>query len=172
MAPIRQGACLADRMEVVVEPRPPDASTAERLLRLLPDWFGIESSLQEYVDDARHLPTYLASVDGQPPVGILLLRRHFDEAAEVHLMAVHPQWHRRGIGRRLLAAVERDLAADGVRLLQVKTLGDSRPDASYARTRLFYLGMGFQPLEETKDLWPDNPCLIMVKPLGERTSSP
>jgi hypothetical protein len=25
--------------------------------------------------------------------------------------------------------------------------------------------MGFQPLEEISDLWPGNPCLIMIKAL-------
>ncbi len=78
---------------------------------------------------------------------------------------MHPEWHRRGIGQRLVAAAEADLVDDGVRLLQVKTLGASRPDPSYARTRKFYLAVGFLPMEETTDLWPDNPCLLMVKPL-------
>jgi ribosomal protein S18 acetylase RimI-like enzyme len=57
-------------------------------------------------------------------VGVLLARRHFPGAAEIHLMAVDPGWHRRGIGRALVAALEADLIAD---------------------------------------LWPGNPCLIMIK---------
>jgi hypothetical protein len=40
------------------------------------------------------------------------------------------------------------------------------PDEGYARTREFYTALGFRPLEELPDLWPDNPCLIMVKSLG------
>ncbi len=153
-------------MDIAVARTPPDPQTAERLLRRLPDWFGIESSTQEYIEDSRRLPTYLATPDGQPPVGLLLVRRHFPESAEVHLIVVDPDWHRRGVGRRLLAAAERDLIADGVRILQVKTLGASRPDAGYERTRYFYTGMGFLPLEEMPDLWPGNPCLLMVKPLS------
>ncbi len=81
-------------------------------------------------------------------------------------MAVDPAEHRHGAGRALVTALERDLIADGVRLLQVKTLGPSRPDAGYARTRKFYQAMGFEPVEEITGLWPENPCLIMVKPLG------
>lgn len=152
-------------MHVIVTQVAPSPHVAAELLALLPEWFGIESSVQEYVEAAARLPTYLARVDGQAPVGILLITRHFPESAEVHLMAVHPEWHRRGIGQRLVAAAEADLVADGVRLLQVKTLGASRPDPSYARTRKFYLAVGFLPMEETTDLWPDNPCLLMVKPL-------
>jgi hypothetical protein len=55
-----------------------------------------------------------------------------------------------------------------VTLVQVKTLGPSRPDANYARTRLFYEASGFQPLEELHGLWGVNPCLIMIKVLGSR----
>jgi GNAT superfamily N-acetyltransferase len=71
----------------------------------------------------------------------------------------------RGIGRALVQALEADLVADGVQLLQVKTLGPSRPDASYDQTRRFYASMGFLPLEEIDGLWPGNPCLMMVKVL-------
>lgn len=157
---------MAGGVDVTVGAGLPDPRTADRLLRLLPDWFGIESANLEYIEAARHLPTYLAWVDDGPPLSILLIRRHFPEAAEVHLMAVHPDWQRRGIGRRLLADAERDLRAEGVRLLQVKTLGYSCPHEGYRRTREFYLGVGFAPLEEIVDLWPGNPCLIMVKSLG------
>ena len=37
-------------------------------------------------------------------------------------------------------------------------------DENYARTRAFYLAMGFRPLEEFTQLWNEqNPCLLMVK---------
>jgi GNAT superfamily N-acetyltransferase len=91
--------------------------------------------------------------------------RHFPGSAEIYLMAVESALHRQGIGRALVEALEADLLADGVELLQVKTLGPSLPDAGYEKTRRFYGRMGFRPLEEIPDLWPGNPCLIMVKVL-------
>jgi len=146
--------------------------TVGRLLRALPGWFGIESSIIDYVEAARALPTYLArpvagcgSAAARLPVGVLLAARHFPAAAEIHLMAVDPAVHRRGVGRALVQALEADLVADQVSLLQVKTLGPSHPDAGYRETRKFYRRMGFQPLEEIHDLWPENPCLIMIKVL-------
>jgi GNAT superfamily N-acetyltransferase len=149
-----------------------DPGTVERLLGLLPGWFGIASANAAYVEAARELPTYLAwpAHGGQPreaePVGVLLANRHFPQSAEIHLMAVDPALHRHGVGRALVTALEADLAAAGVAFLQVKTLGPSHPDAGYARTRRFYLSMGFQPLEELHELWDqNNPCLIMVKAL-------
>jgi GNAT superfamily N-acetyltransferase len=148
----------------------------DRLLSALPGWFGIESSNVGYVEAARTLPTYLAwpaaagpartaAQSGEHPAGVLLVERHFPGAAEIHLLAVQPDMHRRGAGRALVGALERDLAADGVRWLQVKTLGPSFPDEGYEQTRRFYLGVGFEPLQEITGLWPENPCLIMVKTL-------
>jgi GNAT superfamily N-acetyltransferase len=150
--------------------------TVDRLLRSLPDWFGIESANAGYVAKAHELPTYLAwpadggSVPGTEPrpVGVLLTARHFPQSAEIYLLAVEPAMHRRGIGRALIEALEGDLAAAGVELLQVKTLGPALPDANYDGTRRFYSRLGFRPLEEIHDLWPGTPCLIMVKVLSPR----
>lgn len=144
----------------------------ERLLSDLPEWFGIESSNLGYMASAGELPTYLArpadsrSGADLAPVGVLLGARHFPGAAEIYLLAVARSVHRQGAGRALVEAYQADLLADGVRLLQVKTLGPSHPDVGYARTRRFYEAMGFAPLEEIEDLWPGNPCLIMVKSLS------
>ena len=144
----------------------PDPGTVERLLRSLPDWFGIESAVEGYGTAAARLPAYLAWPAGaRQPAGALLAARHYPGAAEIYLMAIDPAMHRRGAGRALVAALEADLTADGVEFLQVKTLGPGYKDAGYERTRRFYAAVGFQPLEEIDGLWPGNPCLIMIKSL-------
>jgi GNAT superfamily N-acetyltransferase len=144
-----------------------DPATVERLLLALPDWFGIAESVTEYVAAAARLPTYFAYLDSSSEaVGALVLARHFPESAEVHLMAVTPHLHRRGVGRALLTAAEEVLSTEGVRFLQVKTLGPTRPDVGYQNTRSFYLSQGFTPLEEIQGLWPENPCLILIKALN------
>jgi GNAT superfamily N-acetyltransferase len=145
-----------------------DPAAVERLLQALPDWFGIAESVTEYVAAAGRLTTYLAYADSRrEAVGALLLARHFPEAAEVYLMAVAPDLHRRGVGRALLTAAEQDLSSEGgVQFLQVKTLGPSHPHEGYQRTRSFYLSQGFTPLEEIQGLWPENPCLMLVKALN------
>lgn len=99
-------------------------------------------------------------------VGFLTVERHFPEAWDITWMAVHPDHHRRGIGRRLVAALIADARDQGVRLLQVKTLADRHPSPEYARTRRFYAALGFLRLEVLPDLWgPANPCLVLVLPL-------
>jgi GNAT superfamily N-acetyltransferase len=152
--------------------------TVDRLLRLLPGWFGIDQANAAYVSRAGEIPAYLAwpgaeSARGgqRHPSGVLLAIRRFPRAAEIYLMAVDPAVHRRGAGRALIEALEADLIADGVEFLQVKTLGPSQPDVGYHKTRQFYAQMGFQPLEEINGLWPGNPCLIMIKTLSLRADA-
>jgi 8-oxo-dGTP diphosphatase len=79
-------------------------------------------------------------------------------------MGIHPDFHRRGIGRSLVAAAEEYALELGVEYIQVKTLDTSHPSLEYARTRTFYESLGFRPLEVFPDLWDEeNPCLLMVK---------
>jgi len=144
--------------------RPGEPADCERILRSLPEWFGIESSLRQYVEDCSRLPTWLARMNGAG-AGFITLRRHFPGAAEIHCIAVQPQHHRCGVGRALLGFAEDHFRGAGVRFLQVKTLGPSRPSEPYERTRRFYEAEGFTALEEFPTLWPGNPALQMVKAL-------
>lgn len=153
-------------MPVEVAPSAPIPDAVELLLRDLPEWFGIEEALQDYVASADHLPTFVARRDADA-VGVCLIAPHGDHAAEIHLLAVARRVHRQGIGRALLGAVEQHLAARGCELLQVKTLGPSRTSPEYEATRRFYQALGYRHLEEfpAGTIWPDNPCLIMAKSL-------
>ena len=155
---------MNDQIEVILEgPLWGQASVCGPILRSLPAWFGIEQATAHYIEDTDRLPTWLARLDGEV-VGFLTVWQHSRYAAEIHVMGIPPEMHRRGIGRALVQTVEAALCSRGVEYLQVKTLSPSHPDENYAKTRRFYLAMGFRPLEEFPDLWGDaNPCLQMVK---------
>ncbi len=153
-------------MTQVVEVQDPTARLriAESVLRDLPDWFGIEESTRRYIEDAAALPTLAV----EPDIGFLCLKQHTPQAAELYVMGVRQEQQRRGIGRALVVEAERWCRARGIRYLQVKTLGPSRPDpGGYDATREFYEAVGFIPLEELHGLWSDdNPTLILVKDVG------
>jgi N-acetylglutamate synthase-like GNAT family acetyltransferase len=135
------------------------------ILRALPDWFGIEEAILEYEREIEHLPTFLARSNGQV-IGFLTLKQHFSASAEILVMGVCPEAQRGGIGRALVHAAEAYASGLGIEFMQVKTLGPSRPNPEYARTRAFYEAMGFCPLEEFPQIWDEhNPCLILVKKL-------
>jgi GNAT superfamily N-acetyltransferase len=141
------------------------AAVCVPILRALPDWFGMEASIAQYAAEIDHLPTFLARVR-EGVVGFLSIKQHYPSAAEVSVMGIRAEAHRQGLGRALMQAAQAWLKGQGVAYLQVKTLGPSNPDENYARTRAFYLAMGFTALEEFPLLWDaDNPCLILVKKL-------
>ena len=154
-----------DRSFLLRAADPEDTAACVAILHALPDWFGIESSIVGYGEAIARLPTEVAVRDGRV-VGFLTLKRHFAESGEIYVLGVHPELHRHGIGTALVGWAEDTLRGEGRRFLQVKTLGPSHPSAHYARTRAFYRARGFQPLEELPDVWPGNPCLILVKCLG------
>jgi coenzyme F420-0:L-glutamate ligase/coenzyme F420-1:gamma-L-glutamate ligase len=136
---------------------------AEAVLRDLPEWFGSEQATQAYIEAASTLPTFAV----EPDAGFLCLKQHTPRAAELYVMGVQREQHRRGIGRALVAAAESWCRAHGIRYLQVKTLGPSRPDPEYDRTRAFYEALGFVALEELHGLWDEgNPALLLVKDVG------
>lgn len=155
----------AQRAVSVKGPLSGQGGVCELVLRALPQWFGLEIGVLNYIRKAGELPSFVAYWGGEP-VGIALIERHFERSAELSLIGVLPARHRTGFGRALLVAIERWLGEQGVQFLQVKTLSARSADASYARTRAFYVGMGFVPLEEFPTLWDEqNPCLMLVKSL-------
>jgi GNAT superfamily N-acetyltransferase len=136
------------------------------ILRALPEWFGIEKAILEYEQEIEHLPTFLAKTGGSVQ-GFLSLKQHNPFSGEITVMAVRPEAQGKGIGRALVEAAESHARGLGVDYMQVKTLGPSRPDEGYARTRAFYEAMGFRPLEEFAQIWDEhNPCLILIKRLS------
>ena len=137
----------------------------EKVLRALPEWFGIEESLVQYVKDAETMPTMLVK-DGDAAVGFLTIKKHFPESADIHCMGILPEYHRTGTGRKLIEALENHLRSEGVKMLQVKTVSADRKCPAYTKSRAFYKGVGFIPLEVFPTLWDEaNPCLVLVKPL-------
>ncbi len=149
----------------ISDPVKADVQSCEAVLRALPDWFGIEEAIVQYVKDIEEMPTIHATVNGKI-VGFLSVNRHNEVSAEIHVMGVLQEEHGIGIGSSMITTAEEYLKDDGVKLFQVKTLGPSHPDEGYAKTRAFYKAQGFLPLEEIVDFWEKGcPSLFMVKPL-------
>lgn len=144
-----------------------DPPAVDCILRSLPNWFGIEEAIKNYVEQASVLDSYLA-VESDQVVGVALVDRHFPESAELALIAVHPAHRGTGIGRQLVTTVEQSLRVDGCRFLEVHTVGPSYPDEGYAATRAFYVSAGFSPMHEFQNLDWEGPTLILIKSLKEQ----
>jgi ribosomal protein S18 acetylase RimI-like enzyme len=135
----------------------------EKILRSLPEWFGIESAIVSYTEDIKNMDTYI-SIENNDISGFITINIHNKYSAEIQVLAIYRDYHKKGIGSKLIEHTESVLKNKDIEYLQVKTLSDSHPDDNYRLTRNFYLKNNFRPLEELKDLWgKDNPCLIMIK---------
>lgn len=135
------------------------------LLATVPHWFGIPQANEEYRNVAERSPTLVAKIGGRP-VGFVTVVTHSPHSAELHVMAVRPEHHRRRVGRTLVETVETRLGREGIEYLQVKTLSASAGDGPYLRTFAFYTALGFRVLEEMPTLWdPQNPAVLLIKRL-------
>ena len=138
----------------------------ERVLRTLPDWFGIEESLLEYANATSHMPTFVIRQE-EEIIGFLSLKEHFQKSWEVNCIAVDFGYRGQGLGRKLHQRAEFWLGSKGATTLQVKTLASSHPSKAYAQTRKFYCSLGYQPIEEFPNLWGAHlPVLQLVKVLA------
>ena len=136
-----------------------------KVLLSLPDWFCLPESNKEYIAGVAKTDFFAAYVFGEV-VGFYSIISHFPQTSEIYVCGIFSEYHRLGIGTKLLKVIETDLKKKGVNFLTVKTLSASHPDKGYAKTRKFYEAVGFVPLEEFKELWgKENPCLFLVKNL-------
>lgn len=139
----------------------------KKILRLLPEWFGLEDGINNYVKEAKQSLFFVSKVDGVAN-GFISITIHKHDTAEIVSMGVLKAFHGKGIGRKLVNAAEASLKEKGIKVLQVKTLGPSSDCAYYKRTRAFYSALGFLSIEENYEIWgADNPCLLMEKHISK-----
>lgn len=151
-------------LKIGLEPDPgARQAICNEILRALPEWFGIEESIVAYVRDVGALPCITAGLYGKV-VGFCAYRTHYNTNAELFVLGIFREFHRMGIGARMIAAVEAVCRSENIPYMSVKTLSERHPDKHYAMTRRFYESLGFSPIEEFPDLWgASNPCLYMIK---------
>ena len=122
--------------------------------------------MDAYVRTVEDLSMFGFALDDQI-VGFISLKQHNRFVAEAYVLGVRRDWHRRGIGGRLIEYATEKLRAQGLSYLTVKTVAPDRPNKEYVGTRHFYEALGFLPVEVFPTLWgPENPCLLMIKSLG------
>ena len=142
------------------------SSICNRILRGLPEWFGNEEPIVDYTAKVRDMPFYIALQEGEP-IGFLAVKIQNPDTAEVCVMGVLKEYHRMGVGARLMSCAEQYCRRNGHQYLTVKTLDSSAVFEPYERTRKFYKNMGFVPLEVFPLYWDaENPCLFLAKHLS------
>lgn len=154
---------VTDEIRFLDNPLEKDAVAAQ-ILTNLPEWFGLPESTQKYIEDSREMP-FWACYEDEEVQGFLTLKETGSATAEIYVMGVLKESHRKGIGTRLFKECEVYARERGYEFLQVKTVQKGHYEA-YDQTNAFYERMGFKEFECLPTLWDEwNPCQIYVKHL-------
>lgn len=135
------------------------------VLHALPKWFGMEESIQEYIQDACEYPVW-ASVEQEELQGVLVGKLTSDVTMELYVMGVKEAFQHQGIGTTLFQALYEHAKRKNIQFLQVKTIKEGCYTC-YNETNAFYQMLGFQKLECFPTLWSQaHPCQLYVMYIG------
>ena len=157
----------ASMRPVVREASEDDLPSCLDIAHALPESFNARG-LQEMEGDLRKDRFWVALRAGRV-AGFVAARGPADGVEEMTWLAVRPDAQHRGVGMGLVVQVLDDARSRGARTVRVKTRAAPAPSAVYARTRRFYLLLGFR-LKQVIDPYPGwdpgNPCAIYERPLS------
>ena len=117
-------------------------AVAEVARALHPKWFT-EDAVKEIESTLQAQNAYIALADEKTIGFATYLAYYAGKRAELNWIGVLPGLHRQGIGRMLVGAIERVLAEQGIKTLDVYTVAASVEYEPYALTRCFYHALGF-----------------------------
>ncbi|WP_197284962.1 GNAT family N-acetyltransferase [Sciscionella sediminilitoris] len=146
---------------------PADTADCVAIVRGLPEYFT-EDVPDKIAAELREHPAWVAE-EGTGLAGFAIVDRRSAHAAEIRWLAVAGPRRGNGVGTRLLDHLVRELAADGLLVLEVKTLDARAGYQPYVATRAFWERNGFVQVD-TIDPFPDwppgNPAAIYIAALG------
>ena len=142
------------------------SSCTREILERLPEWFGNKQALDEYVEEVKGIPYYVAVNNANEYIGFFSIKVHYQHTGDIFVCGVLPEYQHKGVGKAIYQVVENHLIQRGCKYVIVKTLSDTVDFEPYARTREFYKSFSFEPLITLTEMWDEeNPCLIMFKSL-------
>ena len=148
---------------IEIEDKQKKSIYVEIILRKLPDWFGNENSLKNYVQTVVEYP-FWAALDEDKCIGFISGKIHYNRTGDIYVLGIDPQYHGKGIGTLLYKELEKFCIKNSCEYIIVKTLSEIVEDENYLKTKKFYIKMGFKELLTLIEMWDEeNPCLIMIK---------
>lgn len=153
-----------EKLEIVLENNVKTKQViVNEVLKDLPEWFGLDDALNEYVINSSKYLLWVAK-ENDELLGFISLKETALKVAEIYCMGVKKEWHKQGVGTRLFASFEK-YAKLNYAYIQVKTV-EYGHYKEYDQTINFYKSVGFTEFEVFPTLWDKwNPCLVMIKAL-------
>jgi GNAT superfamily N-acetyltransferase len=137
----------------------------------LPDWFDEDARGRAIPADIRHQNGFVALSQGKI-VGFITL--FFAEGRlNIGWLGVKPEYQKKGIGSRLLAAAEEFGRENNLTEIATHTLGNRVDYKPYEATREFYFRRGFTVYQRSKTDNPGCPEEIRIKKqIAQQTHPP
>ena len=123
------------------------------ILRKLPEWFGIEESLVNYVNTVKEYSYWAVFNNENNCIGFFSGKMHYNKTGDIYVCGIDPKYHGKGIGTLLYNELEKYFINNNCKYVIVKTLSEIHPDIFYAKTRKFYEKMGFEELFTDIEMW-------------------
>ena len=135
------------------------------ILRMLPEWFGNEKGILDYVNSVHNFP-YWSAFDKNKCIGFFSIKIHYNRTGDIYVCGVDPNYHGKGVGTLLYKESENYCIKNKCKYIIVKTLSEIVQYEPYLKIKEFYKKMGFSELLTLTEMWDEeNPCLIMIKNL-------
>lgn len=134
---------------------------ARMILEALPEWFEVEESREQLIENSVE-QIFIIAKDNDKAVGFVCLKGTGKDTAELAVLGVLKEYHRKGIGAKLVESAKEIAKHSGFSFLQVKTVEMGKYE-DYDKTNLFYQNVGFKEFEVFPTLWDEaNPCQVYV----------
>jgi ribosomal protein S18 acetylase RimI-like enzyme len=150
-------------MDIIIR-RTDDIQGILAIARSLPEYFNAQG-LASIEADAETCIRY-GAYTGDTLVGFVIYKPHNAHTVEMAWLGVSPAAQGTGIGTTLVETTLEELRQE-YKLCEVKTLAATDPYEPYKKTRAFYEGLGFLPIEIIAPYpgWGDDPCQIYIRAL-------
>lgn len=137
----------------------------KEVLKDLPLWFGRPKANKHYCKEVKKY-SFIKIILKDQVIGFISIKENSLFVSELYVLGILKKYHRQGIGTKAIKFIAQLLKKRKIKYLEVKTLDKSKKSKEYEKTRLFYVKLGFIPLDILENEWgTNNPALIMIKKL-------
>jgi ribosomal protein S18 acetylase RimI-like enzyme len=143
---------------------PEEKSTlCRKITAKLPEYFGIPEANEKYAEGIKTKEVFACYLPGMEPIGIIAIYKLFPNNADIYWLGIDPEFHRQGIGRKLMETAVEYCKEDNCQTITVETLSPKENDPNYLKTYAFYKKLGFMPLFELQPYGPEFSMVYMAK---------